>query len=462
MLDYGDFQVSESAQEAKRQHAEQVKEMETQQLLRTLVGPTNDVIVRSGLRRLAEPVCFFDEGPGDRSFRLKTLVANYISTGVELPPEVASMFGQGPSDVSGNGTSSYMFQSEYVGGEPVIQLRHRIAESSLKLAARRLEEQRKFRSEMESTIESRSGIYMSMTDRLTKVKASASSIGGRRPLVALSVAGNGERVAVGSVDNVSLWKGTEELCSVEEEARISDLAFGPDYLAGVNFAGEVVLWGDGLVEKWRVKGHQGRAARLALHPLGDVFVSSGYDCTWRLWDAEQAKEILVQSGHCKEIYGVGIHREGSLLVTGDLGGICRMWDLRTGANVWDMKGHVKGVLSVDFSRDGFHVATGGLDNLAKVWDIRMKKCQYTLANHVNLVSEVRFGYGGPNSFPLDGDGEYLMTCSYDRTVKLWGLRDFTCVNTLIGHDDKVMRAEITEDGRNLVTVCYDRTWKLWN
>jgi hypothetical protein len=116
-----------------------------------------------------------------------------------------------------------------------------------------------------------------------------------------------------------------------------------------------------------------------------------------------------------------------------------------------------------------------------------------------------------------GAGTYLMSSSYDKTCKIFSCQDWSLVKTLSGHEDKVMRAEISPgafsfafsapfpcmgpsartlvslspahtsrcqfassansrtihrhlsldsqilraDSKHIATVCWDRSWKLW-
>ena len=58
-----------------------------------------------------------------------------------------------------------------------------------------------------------------------------------------------------------------------------------------------------------------------------------------------------------------------------------------------------------------------------------------------------------------GAGTYLMSSSYDKTCKIFSCQDWSLVKTLSGHEDKVMRAEISPGAffaRSLVllSVCW--------
>lgn len=65
-----------------------------------------------------------------------------------------------------------------------------------------------------------------------------------------------------------------------------------------------------------MKGHQDRVCRVAFHPSGDYVASASFDTTWRLWDVNTSKELLLQEGHSKEVYSVEFQDDGALVASG--------------------------------------------------------------------------------------------------------------------------------------------------
>lgn len=59
------------------------------------------------------------------------------------------------------------------------------------------------------------------------------------------------------------------------------------------------------------------------------------------------------------------------------------------------------------------------------------------------------------------NGHYLITASYDNSVKLWANLTWQPLRTLEGHDSKVMGLDISPDDKYIATCSYDRTFKLW-
>ena len=68
-----------------------------------------------------------------------------------------------------------------------------------------------------------------------------------------------------------------------------------------------------------LEGHEERVCRVAFHPSGRYIASASFDTSWRLWDAEKGKELLLQEGHSKEVYTVEFQGDGSLIASGCAG-----------------------------------------------------------------------------------------------------------------------------------------------
>jgi len=205
------------------------------------------------------------------------------------------------------------------------------------------------------------------------------------------------------------------------------------------------------------RGHKGRLGNVAYHPSGEAIATASFDLTWRLWSVETGQEIMLQDGHFKEVYMCAFHPDGSLIGTGDLSGIGQVWDIRSGKIVFTMQGHVKRIVCGDFSPNGFQVATGGDDHTVRVWDLRQRKCHYTLPAHSHLISDVRYS---------PGNGEAMLTTSFDGRLRIWGTRDYRLLTDLSGHEGKIMGADFAyaNDQKSVAgafSVGYDRTLKSW-
>lgn len=139
-----------------------------------------------------------------------------------------------------------------------------------------------------------------------------------------------------------------------------------------------------------LKGHDDICNSVEFHPMGVHVASGSHDKTWRFWDIEKKKELMVQEGHAGPIYSMSFHQDGSLLATGDLHGVGLIWDLRSGKNILAFPAHSKQLISIVFMPNGYQLATGSDDNTVKIWDLRKKSNIQIVPAHTKLVSDIKF------------------------------------------------------------------------
>ena len=59
------------------------------------------------------------------------------------------------------------------------------------------------------------------------------------------------------------------------------------------------------------------------------------------------------------------------------------------------------------------------------------------------------------------NGNYLVSGSNDKTVKLWDVKNQSLIHTFNGHQDSVSSVGFSPDGNYLVSGSWDNTVKLW-
>ncbi|KAK7317209.1 hypothetical protein RJT34_01238 [Clitoria ternatea] len=81
---------------------------------------------------------------------------------------------------------------------------------------------------------------------------------------------------------------------------------------------------------------------------------------------------------------------------------------------------------------------------------RHKKC--TWVHHVDTVS----------ALALSKDGTLLYSVSWDRTIKIWRIKDFTCLESVTNaHDDAINAVAVSKDGL-VYTGSADKRIKVWS
>jgi WD40 repeat protein len=119
-----------------------------------------------------------------------------------------------------------------------------------------------------------------------------------------------------------------------------------------------------------------------------------------------------------------------------------------------LEGHTEIVSTVAFSPDGQYVMTGSFDKTLRVWETRTGKEIKVFggaSGHQDLVLSVAFSR----------DGRILASGSSDKTAKLWDmplsspLREFT-------QPDAVTTFAVSPDGAKLATAAKNGTVRVWN
>jgi WD40 repeat protein len=80
------------------------------------------------------------------------------------------------------------------------------------------------------------------------------------------------------------------------------------------------------------------------------------------------KEILLLSGHSREVNSVAFSPGGKRLVSGASDRKLKVWDVTTGQEALTLPGHAGSITCVIFSPDGNHLASASHDGTVRIWD----------------------------------------------------------------------------------------------
>jgi WD40 repeat protein len=225
-------------------------------------------------------------------------------------------------------------------------------------------------------------------------------------------------IAGGGYDGrIKLWDvetGKELRTLSGHQADVKAIAFSSDskIIAGGGYDGRIKLWDVETGKELRtLSGHQDDVNSVAFSPDGKIIVSGSQDHTVKLWDVETGKELRTLSGHQANVNAVAFSPDGKTIVSGGFKAI-KLWNVETGRELWSHSGPQASVNSVAFSPDGKIIVSGGFKAI-KLWDVETGKELRTFSEHQDVVSSVVFS----------PDGKTIVSGSWDKTIKLWGVKD---------------------------------------
>ncbi|KAI7833669.1 WD40-repeat-containing domain protein [Kickxella alabastrina] len=395
---------------------------------RNIAVPTSDSAVRADLRKHGEPICLFGEDAADRRNRLRYVLSK-ITDRKEMQQQ---MDVDEDDDSAGDSEEDGEFYTE--GSEELKAARMEVAVKSLDRARDRLERQRAQAAEDLAVVKQR---RLALIQRLSTFALCGSQVGDARPVSRAIFAHDAHHLLTAS------WSGSIKLwdvpgCQVQRTYRRWHAGFASGCADGL-----VLLWD---VERelpvGRLEGHQGRVVHVDHHADGRLLGSASYDGSWRLWDLETQKELLLQEGHAREVFALRFQPDTAALVaTAGLDGIGRVWDLRSGRSIMVLEGHAREIYGLDWSPNAFQVATGAADNTVRIHDLRKMACVYQIPAHKSMVTDLRFSH----SIAGAEGGHFLVSASNDGLVNVWSTGDWKLQKSLPGHVGKVLGVDVAPD-----------------
>lgn len=116
-----------------------------------------------------------------------------------------------------------------------------------------------------------------------------------------------------------------------------------------------------------------------------------------------------------------------------------------------LNGHSEAVYSISFSPDNKYLVSGSFDESIRLWSTITKQILIVYKGHFSPVLQVKFS-------PLC---HYFASGGCDKTAKIWSISSVTPIRQFAGHLSDVDIIEFHPNGLYLVTSADDKTIRIW-
>ena len=263
---------------------------------------------------------------------------------------------------------------------------------------------------------------------------------------------DGTKVAVASDTALTIWNtatGKIHLKLKHAGDAVRMTAFSPDdkYILSGNWRNETIIWDVATGRQVRKLAHA--ADLIAVSPDGKtVALGGGDDHGVAVFDMASGKKITHVYPR-ESLSQLFFSKTGKSFITGTIMGYLDVFDASSGEWLLTFNGHVHPNWTSRFSPDGNTLLTCPYDGSLKLWDRKKGELKKTILN-------IR---GEPSFSP---DGTRLIASCWDSTARIIDVATGETWMTMNGHRSLMTAASFNKDGSMAITQDYDGIVQLWD
>lgn len=220
-----------------------------------------------------------------------------------------------------------------------------------------------------------------------------------------------------------------------------------------------------------IKAHDGPTWSIHVHPDGKSMVSGSADKSAKFWNFQVVQEEipgtkrttprlkLVHTRTLKvsdDILSLRFSPDARLLAVSLLDNTVKVFFTDSLKLFLNLYGHKLPVLNMDISFDSRLIVTCSADKTVRLWGLDFGDCHKSFLAHEDSIMAVAFV---PTN--RDQNGHNFFSASKDRVIKYWDGDKFEHIQKLTGHHGEIWALTISRSGEFIVSASHDKSIRIW-
>ena len=198
------------------------------------------------------------------------------------------------------------------------------------------------------------------------------------------------------------------------------------------------------------------ATSVAVHPSRKFAAAACKDSNTYILALPSMEIVRTLAAHEHATYCVSFSPCGSLMVTGSVDCSIIIWDASTFEGIQALTHHTDIVNALSFSSTGLMVSAS-FDCSAIIYTSTLKRpgvysLEFRLLGHTQPVTSSVFS----------PDGRFVLTGSYDCTIRTWDVTSGLSLLVISGHTNDINSVAISPDGARIASASDDETVRIWD
>ncbi|NIS80741.1 MAG: hypothetical protein GTO14_11155 [Anaerolineales bacterium] len=283
------------------------------------------------------------------------------------------------------------------------------------------------------------------------------------PIFNLAYSPAGTLVAGNTMEKVLLWNVAQQSITMElkvENSWIESLAFSPEgnLLATGTFDDEIILWrvSDGSIEDV-LKGHTARVYSLAFSPDGTLLASGSNmgEGALKLWDVHEGTLLrTLEAAEDNRVSAIRFAPHGPFIATVSVNNSIRLWRTTDGRLMQTFVGHKKHITDLAFTPDGETLVSCDNDRTLRAWSLESGEQVLLIENLPAMTHSLQVS--------LDGTSVAVGMYVDENTIQVYQLPEGTLLRTLEGHSSSITGLAFSPDGVHLTTGSSEGKIRIWD